>query len=49
MADSPMTLQEIGNRYKISRERARQIEKQALKKLRLFIPYTGETPPLLEN
>jgi RNA polymerase sigma-32 factor len=49
MADNPMTLQEIGDRYKITRERARQIEKQALKKLRLSIPYTGETPQLLEN
>ena len=49
MADSPMTLQEIGDRYKITRERARQIEKQALKKLRLSIPYSGEMPPLLEN
>ncbi len=49
MADNPMTLQEIGDRYKITRERARQIEKQALKKLRLSIPYTGETPALLEN
>jgi len=48
MADDPMTLQEIGDRYKITRERARQIEKQALKKLRLAIPYLGETPPLLE-
>jgi RNA polymerase sigma-32 factor len=48
MADDPMTLQEIGDRYKITRERARQIEKQALKKLRLSIPYLGETPPLLE-
>jgi len=48
MADNPMTLQEIGDRYKITRERARQIEKQALKKLRLAIPYLGETPPLLE-
>jgi len=49
MADNPLTLQEIGDRYKITRERARQIEKQALKKLRLSIPYTGETPQLLEN
>lgn len=49
MADNPMTLQEIGDRYKITRERARQIEKQALKKLRLSIPYSGEALPLLEN
>jgi RNA polymerase sigma-32 factor len=39
MTDNPETLQEIGNKYNITRERARQIEKQALKKLRLAIPY----------
>lgn len=48
MADSPLTLQEIGDRYGITRERARQIEKQALKKLRLAIPYLGTDTPLLE-
>ena len=48
MADNPMTLQEIGDRYHITRERARQIEKQALKKLRTAIPYLGTEPPLLE-
>lgn len=41
MADNPLTLQEVGDRYRITRERARQIEKQALKKLRLAIPYFG--------
>jgi RNA polymerase sigma-32 factor len=39
MADDPKTLQEIGERYNISRERARQIEKQALKKMQLALPY----------
>ncbi len=34
MADSPLTLQEIGNHLKLSRERVRQIESEALKKLR---------------
>ncbi|MDI6776992.1 MAG: RNA polymerase sigma factor RpoH [Syntrophales bacterium] len=48
MADNPETLQEIGNRYNITRERARQIEKQALKKLRLAIPHLGGEPELLE-
>ena len=42
MADNPFTLQEIGDRYRITRERARQIEKQALKKMRLAIPYLGK-------
>jgi RNA polymerase sigma-32 factor len=39
MADNPETLQEIGNRFNITRERARQIEKQALKKVQLAQPY----------
>jgi RNA polymerase sigma-32 factor len=49
MTDKPQTLQEIGNKYNITRERARQIEKQALKKLRLAIPYLGEEKILLED
>lgn len=48
MTETPITLQEIGNKYNITRERARQIEKQALKKLRLAIPYLGKEPTLLE-
>jgi RNA polymerase sigma-32 factor len=39
MSDNPKTLQEIGEKYNISRERARQIEKQALKKMQLALPY----------
>ncbi len=34
MAESPLTLQEIGDHLKLSRERVRQIESEALKKLR---------------
>ena len=34
MADEPLTLQEIGNQLKLSRERVRQIESEALKKLK---------------
>jgi len=49
MAEKPETLQEIGNRFDITRERARQIEKEALKKLRALIPYTGSEPKLLEG
>ncbi len=46
MADNPMTLQEIGEHYNFTRERARQIESQAIKKLQLAIPYgTGSEPP----
>ncbi|MFC1829416.1 RNA polymerase sigma factor RpoD/SigA [Thermodesulfobacteriota bacterium] len=35
-SDSPATLQEIGDRYNISRERVRQIEKNIIKKMRGF-------------
>ena len=35
-SDDPATLQEIGDRYGISRERVRQIEKSLIKKLREF-------------
>jgi len=47
MADNPLTLQAIGDRYHITRERARQIEKQALRKLALAIPYLGKETKLL--
>jgi RNA polymerase sigma-32 factor len=47
MADEPMTLQEVGDHYNITRERARQIEKQALKKLQLALPYVQEERLLL--
>lgn len=49
MADKPETLQEIGNKFNVTRERTRQIEKEALKKLRAMIPYWGSEPKLLEN
>jgi RNA polymerase sigma-32 factor len=48
MADNPLTLQAIGDRYHITRERARQIEKQALRKLALAIPYLGTETKLIE-
>jgi RNA polymerase sigma-32 factor len=35
--DSPATLQEIGEKYGVSRERARQIEERLKKRLRLFL------------
>jgi RNA polymerase sigma-32 factor len=47
MADKPETLQEIGDKFNITRERARQIEKEALKKLRAELPYFGTEPELL--
>jgi RNA polymerase sigma-32 factor len=48
MAESPLTLQAIGDRYHITRERARQIEKQALRKMALAIPYLGTETKLIE-
>jgi RNA polymerase sigma-32 factor len=35
-SDSPVTLQEIGERYSISRERVRQVEKNIIKRMRAF-------------
>ena len=35
-SDTPATLQEIGDRYGISRERVRQVEKNIIKKMREF-------------
>jgi RNA polymerase sigma-32 factor len=37
MSDEPATLQEIGDKYGISRERVRQIEKRLQDKLRVFL------------
>jgi RNA polymerase sigma-32 factor len=37
MTDSPLTLQEVGERYDISRERARQIEARLLARLKVFL------------
>lgn len=45
MADDPLTLQDIGDRFHITRERARQIEAQALKKIRAAIGYDRERKP----
>ncbi|KJS29088.1 MAG: RNA polymerase sigma70 [Desulfatitalea sp. BRH_c12] len=41
-SDAPVTLQEIGDRYNISRERVRQIEKNVIKKMRDF--FRNEIP-----
>ncbi|HSA59981.1 MAG TPA: RNA polymerase sigma factor RpoH [bacterium] len=41
MTDEPMTLQEIGDHYKISRERARQLEERAKKKIRAVLTASG--------
>jgi RNA polymerase sigma-32 factor len=36
-ADDPMTLQEIADRFSVSRERVRQIEEGALKKMKMYL------------
>jgi RNA polymerase sigma-32 factor len=41
MAEEPATLQEIGDKYSISRERARQLEARILEKLRNFVENRG--------
>jgi RNA polymerase sigma-32 factor len=45
-SDTPLTLQEIADRFSISRERVRQIEEGALKKMKTaLIPYMAATNP----
>ena len=41
LTDSPMTLEEIGKKYKISRERVRQIESTALNKIKKIFKEKG--------
>lgn len=41
LSDSPATLQEVGDRYGFSRERARQLEAKILKNLKNFIQSKG--------
>lgn len=42
LADDPLTLQEIGDRYGISRERVRQVEDQIVRKLRDYVMTQGQ-------
>ena len=39
--DKPMTLQEIGDKYNISRERARQLEAKIVRNLKKFVKEQG--------
>jgi RNA polymerase sigma-32 factor len=47
LADRPLTLQELGDRYSISRERVRQIQEKILKKAREWL--TEKIPDFEEN
>jgi RNA polymerase sigma-32 factor len=42
MSETPLTLQEIGNKYGISRERVRQIEDRIVKRLKDFVVEKGQ-------
>jgi RNA polymerase sigma-32 factor len=42
MSDNPLTLQELGDRYDISRERARQLEARIVKNLKKFVEDKGQ-------
>ncbi|MBC7661764.1 MAG: RNA polymerase factor sigma-32 [Chitinophagaceae bacterium] len=41
MSETPLTLQEIGDRYNITRERARQLEAKVIQKLKAFVKDQG--------
>jgi RNA polymerase sigma-32 factor len=47
MAENPVTLQELGNKYKISRERVRQIQERIIKNIKKWL--TEEIPDFEEN
>ena len=44
MSDEPQTLQQIGQHFRISRERARQIEGNVIRKIRMFLMGSGLEP-----
>jgi RNA polymerase sigma-32 factor len=47
MAENPVTLQELGDRYNISRERVRQVQERIVKNIKKFL--TEEIPNFEEN
>jgi RNA polymerase sigma-32 factor len=47
MAENPLTLQELGDKYKISRERVRQIQERIIKNIKKWL--TEEIPNFQEN
>jgi RNA polymerase sigma-32 factor len=42
LAEQPLTLQELGERYGVTRERARQIESRIVSKLKEFVQKKGK-------
>ena len=49
MAEKPLTLQEIGDRYGITRERARQIEAKIMKNLKDYVRKKGTLVELMDE
>ena len=47
MAESPLTLQELGDKYHISRERVRQIQEKMIKNIKKWLE--EEIPDFEEN
>jgi RNA polymerase sigma-32 factor len=47
MAENPVTLQELGNKYHISRERVRQIQEKIIKNIKKWL--IDEIPNFEEN
>jgi RNA polymerase sigma-32 factor len=47
MAENPVTLQELGDKYRISRERVRQIQERIVKNIKKFL--TEGIPNFEEN
>ena len=47
MAENPLTLQQLGDKYHISRERVRQIQERIIKNIRKWL--TEEIPNFEEN
>ncbi len=49
VAEKPLTLQEIGDRYGVTRERARQIESRIMQKLKVFVQEKGTLDISVDN
>jgi RNA polymerase sigma-32 factor len=49
LTEDPMTLQEIGDKFGISRERVRQVESRLKKKLKIYLEEEIEDMDLLQE